>query len=358
MSINGYFYYGKVIVVYEEVPLKICVTHCRTYSECRSFNMKWINPSRTFGTCALLQEVTLTSTTTGAINDENYTYYYWCPENMTYYLGTGVCVANKTGVTWYEGDVFCKGLYPGAHLIDIKSEEEQLAYLPLFDSFIQFWTSAKRPVGGDREEFYWTNSGERVTYTNWGSKEPNRGTSTSDCVRLKKSANYTWSDHKCVDDRVTALCFGCHQLPGIAPRPVYYRRKDDDDDDNDVIAKEFRNIIKTSVLGSTNPCYEYCIINTILEAIIDEKDLGVTIDRHLNFHVHISKAVNKPSRKLFRATFTCIDKIYLENENIVDAAAKARKIMRGIGDEGPKRLNASGLTDDQKKIPTELWTFF
>ena len=50
--------------------------------------------------------------------------------------------------------------------------------------------------------------------------------------------------------------------------------------------------------------------------------------------------------------------LYLEDENIVDAAAKARKIMRGIGDEGLKRLNASGLTDDQKKIPTELWTFF
>jgi len=50
--------------------------------------------------------------------------------------------------------------------------------------------------------------------------------------------------------------------------------------------------------------------------------------------------------------------LYLEDENIVDAAEKARKIMRGIGDEGLKRLNASGLTDDQKKIPTELWTFF
>ena len=49
--------------------------------------------------------------------------------------------------------------------------------------------------------------------------------------------------------------------------------------------------------------------------------------------------------------------LYLEDENIVDAAAKARKIMRGI-DEGLERLDASGLTDDQKKIPTELWTFF
>ena len=50
--------------------------------------------------------------------------------------------------------------------------------------------------------------------------------------------------------------------------------------------------------------------------------------------------------------------LYLEDENIVDAAEKVRKIMRGIGDEGLKRLNASGLTDDQKKILTEVWTLF
>ena len=58
----------------------------------------------------------------------------WCPENMTYYLETGVCVANKKGVTWDEGDLFCRSLYPGAHLIDIKSEEEQLALAQLFGS--------------------------------------------------------------------------------------------------------------------------------------------------------------------------------------------------------------------------------
>jgi len=60
----------------------------------------------------------------------------WCPENMTYYLGTGVCVGNKTGATWHQGDLFCKSLYPGAHLIDIKSEEDQLAYLPLFGNIL------------------------------------------------------------------------------------------------------------------------------------------------------------------------------------------------------------------------------
>ena len=62
-------------------------------------------------------------------------------------------------------------------------------------------------------------------------------------------------------------------------------------------------------LGSTNPCYEYSMRNTSLEAITEEKDLGVTIDRDLKFHMHVYKAMNKASRMLglVRATFTCID---------------------------------------------------
>ena len=50
--------------------------------------------------------------------------------------------------------------------------------------------------------------------------------------------------------------------------------------------------------------------------------------------------------------------LYVEDENIVTATAQARKICRGIGDEGLRRLNASGLTDDEKKNPVQLWDFF
>ena len=45
--------------------------------------------------------------------------------------------------------------------------------------------------------------------------------------------------------------------------------------------------------------------------------------------------------------------LFLEDENILTAVAQARKICRGIGDEGLRRLNASGLTDDQKKNPVQ-----
>jgi len=53
--------------------------------------------------------------------------------------------------------------------------------------------------------------------------------------------------------------------------------------------------------------------NTSLEAIIEEKDLSVTIDRDMKFHMHVSKVVNKASRMLglVRATFTCIDEMTL-----------------------------------------------
>jgi len=56
----------------------------------------------------------------------------WCTENIKYYPETVVSIANKTGVTWHKGDVFCNGLYRVVYLIDIQSEEEQLACLPLF----------------------------------------------------------------------------------------------------------------------------------------------------------------------------------------------------------------------------------
>ena len=50
--------------------------------------------------------------------------------------------------------------------------------------------------------------------------------------------------------------------------------------------------------------------------------------------------------------------LYMEDENIVTATAQARKICRGIGDEDLRRLNASGLTEGEKKNPVQLWDFF
>ena len=50
--------------------------------------------------------------------------------------------------------------------------------------------------------------------------------------------------------------------------------------------------------------------------------------------------------------------LFLDDENITDNAAKFRKICRGIGHEGIKRLNANDLSGEQKANPLELWTLF
>ena len=51
-------------------------------------------------------------------------------------------------------------------------------------------------------------------------------------------------------------------------------------------------------------------------------------------------------------------KLYIEDGNITDDAAKARKISIGVGDVGLRRLNASGLSDDNRKKSDTLWKFF
>ena len=50
--------------------------------------------------------------------------------------------------------------------------------------------------------------------------------------------------------------------------------------------------------------------------------------------------------------------LFIEDEEITEEAKQARKICRGIGDAGLRRLNASGLTEEQKKSPIHLWNFF
>lgn len=39
-------------------------------------------------------------------------------------------------------------------------------------------------------------------------------------------------------------------------------------------------------------------------------------------------------------------------------AKQARKICRGSGDKGLKWLNANGLSEDEKKVHTNLWNFY
>ena len=49
---------------------------------------------------------------------------------------------------------------------------------------------------------------------------------------------------------------------------------------------------------------------------------------------------------------------FIEDENINRPEKKALEILRGLGAEGNKRLQASGLSEQDKKNPEKRWTFF
>ena len=57
---------------------------------------------------------------------------------------------------------------------------------------------------------------------------------------------------------------------------------------------------------------------------------------------------------LFKQTMN----LYLDDEDITENERKARKILRGIGSEGLKRLNASALSDEDLKTTLKIWIFF
>ena len=56
---------------------------------------------------------------------------------------------------------------------------------------------------------------------------------------------------------------------------------------------------------------------------------------------------------LFKQTMN----LYLDDEDITENERKARKILRGIGSEELKRLNASALSDEDLKTPSKIWIF-
>ena len=49
--------------------------------------------------------------------------------------------------------------------------------------------------------------------------------------------------------------------------------------------------------------------------------------------------------------------LVVDDHEITDKKVIARKIKIGLGDEGLKRLNNSGLTDDQLKDPKSIWDY-
>jgi len=68
-------------------------------------------------------------------------------------------------------------------------------------------------------------------------------------------------------------------------------------------------------IGSRNPGFDYSMQGDTLEAVVSEKDLGVTVDHQLKFDQHIENQVNKANKilGLIRRSFNFMDKDILTN---------------------------------------------
>ena len=64
-------------------------------------------------------------------------------------------------------------------------------------------------------------------------------------------------------------------------------------------------------------------------------------------HEPLSKALRS-----FKARMT----LYLEDKEVTDTTKQATKIKIAIGDEGIRRVLASGLSEEEQKAPENIWT--
>uniref|UniRef100_A0AAG5D7A3 C-type lectin domain-containing protein n=1 Tax=Anopheles atroparvus TaxID=41427 RepID=A0AAG5D7A3_ANOAO len=124
---------------------------------------------------------------------------------------------------WFGAFQHCRTL--DKHLVSIRNDEERRAVINFLDS--TGYTKANKEFklwisGNDLAEegmFYWASTGERLTYQNWRSEEPNdyahdRCTG-EDCVILEyidgagRNYDYTFDDRPCIRQ----FPFICESIP-------------------------------------------------------------------------------------------------------------------------------------------------
>lgn len=64
-----------------------------------------------------------------------------------------------------------------------------------------FWSSGTRT--SNNGTFFWMESGQNLTYTNWGPGEPNKHpffSEPEECIQLRSSYGLKWNDVACEYD--------------------------------------------------------------------------------------------------------------------------------------------------------------
>ena len=122
-----------------------------------------------------------------------------CPEGW-FDIGGGLgCLFFETRtMNWFGALSNCATLSPGAHLVEVYSELEQMTLIELAKGFPEqpWWLG-----GTDLEEegkWVWYRTGQSFEYDFWSPTEPSNA-SYENCVEMYMSKNGFWHDTNCQD---------------------------------------------------------------------------------------------------------------------------------------------------------------
>ncbi|XP_061507568.1 C-type lectin 37Da [Anopheles gambiae] len=126
-------------------------------------------------------------------------------QQKSYYLGT------TFRLNWHKAAAFCRS--QGLFLVSINSQSQldevieyvnKSGFFNANESNLQLWTSGNDL--GEKNQFLWTSTGERITFNQWTQGEPNHaqvGNCTVEhCVVLQHyqnglGATYSFDDRAC-----------------------------------------------------------------------------------------------------------------------------------------------------------------
>ncbi|XP_041458722.1 macrophage mannose receptor 1-like isoform X2 [Lytechinus variegatus] len=138
-----------------------------------------------------------------------------CDESTKWYGAAGQCYKYYSFKrSWVNADNYCRSV--GGTLISVNSEEEQtLVANQVSVSQKNVWLGLSDTVGGAAGYYKWS-TGESLSYSNWGTGQPDNRffTSGGDCAEILESdPDGKWSTDVCT----TAKYFMCERPEGYCP---------------------------------------------------------------------------------------------------------------------------------------------
>jgi len=152
---------------------------------------------------------------------------YECPQGFEMY-GDYCYSFSSNKVYWDDAKKACKNLHADAHLVrPYTADIDNFVISKIKTSGTNYWNDIN--CINNNRKFTYTN-GEKPSYTNWGSNEPNEGgwscvyNCDEECGQYFYKINYRWNDENC-DNKARYVC----QMDRI---PVYTDYEDSDSVEN------------------------------------------------------------------------------------------------------------------------------